>query len=463
MANDEVEVRDVLYTWNEGMSWESLRFSEHPVLVDNIMTEPKGNSKRFVIYGTRADPADPQGSIRTGVIFSLDFSDLHERACTGENAAGTDASDFERWAPSATSAGDSCLMGRKVEYTRRKRDRACYNGDAAEISHFVANCECTEHDWECDRGYKREPIDSFTCVRDASVPIDSTHLVPHYCRPGLNYHVSNGYRKVAGDSCTGGIHHEMTLVACPGSSWHHSVSGGGWGTLFILVALASALSALTFCQNGLGKKIPGRNDDFSSIAAAKVALLPTVLRRPAAIFVGILHILGSSVFKVWIMIKSVLPFASTRGVGAGATAGNIASAGGSFGSHGLGAESGSTFTGVSYDSVGSFEENVESMQSNASRTDSSSGTATRRSVHTRGGLHDDDDDFGLDGGDEEGESMLNDGSTVSARIGGSDDLLGLNDPLNALAPQTVSSSSRTTTPAKVPTLRPPRSHDGKMK
>jgi hypothetical protein len=58
-------------------------------------------------------------------------------------------------------------MGRRVEYTRRKRDRACYNAAAAEISHFVSNCACADRDWECDRGYSRVPLDGGVCTRES--------------------------------------------------------------------------------------------------------------------------------------------------------------------------------------------------------------------------------------------------------------------------------------------------------
>ena len=61
-------------------------------------------------------------------------------------------------------------------------------------------------------------------MRDPDVPIDPTALVP----PGLHYHVSNGYRSVAGDSCVGGVQHEMLLHPCLGSMWTHHVSHGGW-------------------------------------------------------------------------------------------------------------------------------------------------------------------------------------------------------------------------------------------
>ncbi len=488
MANDEVEVTDVLYTWNEGLTWESLRFTEHPVLVDNIMTEPRGNSKRFVIYGTRADPADPDSGVRTGVLFAVDFGELHERACVGEGAAGSPDSDFERWAPSATAGGDACLMGRRVEYTRRKRERACYNADAGEISHFVANCECADRDWECDRGYKRTPIDGGVCVRDAAVPVTAAHLVPHYCRPGLNYHVSNGYRKVAGDSCAGGVQHAMALVPCPGSAWHHSVSHGGWTALLLLLALAGALAGLTFCQLQLqqqggprkGGGGGGGGDALPSAAAARIALLPVALRRPAAVLLGVAGLAAAAAWAAAAWLAGRLGALLGRGRGAGAGGkperGNIASSGGadfssSSSSSSRGAGGAAAYSGVAYGQVGSFEDNLDSAADDgagASRsTRSGSGGPTRRGAGGgAAGTSLDDDEFGLDGGDDDAAGLLHVASVIGGGAGSAAaaDLLGLGDPLGAsssAAAARAAAAGGASTPVKVPTLRPPRSHEGK--
>lgn len=105
---------------------------------------PAATSQRFLIYGSRED----QSGRRSGVVVSLDFTEMHVRSCTGVDVAGTEESDYEKWSPSDGRLGDQCLLGHQVSYTRRKRDRACFNGEEYERAEFVKNCLCTEEDWE---------------------------------------------------------------------------------------------------------------------------------------------------------------------------------------------------------------------------------------------------------------------------------------------------------------------------
>jgi hypothetical protein len=39
-----------------------------------------------------------------------------------------DTSDYEEWVPADALREGGCLMGRKVMYTRRKREVQCFNG-----------------------------------------------------------------------------------------------------------------------------------------------------------------------------------------------------------------------------------------------------------------------------------------------------------------------------------------------
>jgi len=97
MAHDEKPVSEVLYTWNEGITWEKYTFTDTPVLVDNIMIEPNAVSQTFVVYGTRKSK-----SKLAGVVFHLNFEGLHTRPCSGAESPGQADSDYELWSPSAT-------------------------------------------------------------------------------------------------------------------------------------------------------------------------------------------------------------------------------------------------------------------------------------------------------------------------------------------------------------------------
>lgn len=434
------------------------------------MIEPKGASERFVLYGTRIDPSSPESNNRVGVVFTLDFSQLHTRACTGEDSAGTENSDYERWAPSATAKGDSCLMGRRVEYTRRKRDRACYNSDDIEIAHFVNNCECTDRDWECDRGYKRFPIDGGVCVRDPEVPIDLAHLVPHYCRPGLHYHVSNGYRKVAGDSCTGGVQHEMSLLPCPGSSWHHSVSHGGWAVMMLLIGLCGSLAAVTYCQfasassrGGYGSGKAGFLNGKGRPATPTFSSLPAAVAKPLAIVVGVtiatMHVAASTAYHGFTFVVDAVK-CNKKNSAYGSGASNIGGGSG-FSSRGFGipAFSGTAGSGATYNQMGKervdtadFDDDDDTAANNDEETSAGRRRKVGGSFKDNDEGDDDDDDGGDDDGDKEKEGDLlglGDPLTSSGGLGGGDVAIG------------TASRSSSTPGAKVPTLRPPRSHEGK--
>lgn len=248
MAFDEKPVTEVVYSWNEGLTWETYKFTDRPVLVDNIMIEPDAVSQTFVVYGTRKTA---NGKLE-GVAFHLNFEGLHTRACQGADRPGLDGSDYELWSPSATDAQDGCLLGHEVQYVRRRRDAVCFNGEKMERNHEVRHCQCTEKDYECDFGYTRE-VDGGPCVRDMSVHLNYTEMAPFPCPAGTNFEVSNGYRKVAGDTCLGGVQHAMVWVPCPNTAWHNRVSNGGWVVLMLVVMLVSALCMVQCAFGGGGK------------------------------------------------------------------------------------------------------------------------------------------------------------------------------------------------------------------
>eukprot|EP01017_Pseudomicrothorax_dubius_P011336 TRINITY_DN1421_c0_g1_i1.p1 TRINITY_DN1421_c0_g1~~TRINITY_DN1421_c0_g1_i1.p1 ORF type:complete len:194 (-),score=57.03 TRINITY_DN1421_c0_g1_i1:106-687(-) len=72
-------------------------------------------------------------------------------------------------------------------------------------------CTCTEDDWECDAGFVRKTEDG-PCVRADGKQIDYTP--PVVC--DNEYEVSQGYRRIAGDTCYGGVDHSPLRLQCPG-------------------------------------------------------------------------------------------------------------------------------------------------------------------------------------------------------------------------------------------------------
>merc|ERR1719223_703665 len=55
MAQDQVPTNYILYSWNEGATWNKLQITADDMHwdIDNIIIEPTSTSQRFVVYGTR--------------------------------------------------------------------------------------------------------------------------------------------------------------------------------------------------------------------------------------------------------------------------------------------------------------------------------------------------------------------------------------------------------------------------
>lgn len=226
LAPDQKATDEVYYTWNEGLSWHTLDIPNGKMEVTNIMIEPDATSQIFILYGTKMN--DKQQEM--GVIVSLDFTGLHEPQCKGADKPDTPESDYEIWTPYDGRHGEECLMGRKIQYHRRKRESECFNGEPFERGIYTQHCQCTEEDYECDYGFFR--IGDGPC--QSVKPIN--YSAPDSCVPGRMYHVSQGYRKVAGNSCLGGVSHDPISLKCP-SGTHSWVSAG---FLLIIVFLVLA-------------------------------------------------------------------------------------------------------------------------------------------------------------------------------------------------------------------------------
>lgn len=364
-------------------------------------------------------------------------------------------------------------MGRHVEYVRRKRDRECYNPDGIQISHFVANCECTERDYECDRGYRRVPLDSGPCerglrgearfimapshtpppgphpfagVRDPEVPIDAAALVPHYCRPGLHYHVTNGYRPVAGDSCVGGVQHEMLIHPCPGSTWAHHVSHGGWTVLLVMLTLGLAMFAITYFNGPLKRASSGAGGGGAGrfggggLSNKPEAVLPSWVPRALGRPLGVAVAVGLASLR---MARAAVSAAVAYVANAvrrlsGAPPKH---AGPGYSTRGLARGSAGAAPGLAYDAVGRGGAQPES----AAGDDVEGGGG-------RGGADDDDfGSFGVDGGDD----VSREPDLLGLGLGGARGSSG-NEGSLAGAPRGSSSGGVSSDP--VPVLRPPRSH-----
>jgi hypothetical protein len=181
----------LFYSLDQGLTWTASPFSASArVSVSSIAIEPSSTSRALLLLGSFASSFGPGGSV-----FAVDLSPLQPTECRGWalGEAGGPDSDFEVWSPGAGRFEFKCLMGRKVELVRRRREaRDCFVGENVGLPVFAFDCPCGEHDFECDVG----------CVL----------VVP---RLGL------GWRASRTDSC---------LSACPPAAERESGMSGAAGT-----------------------------------------------------------------------------------------------------------------------------------------------------------------------------------------------------------------------------------------
>uniref|UniRef100_A0A7S3KHT3 VPS10 domain-containing protein n=1 Tax=Euplotes crassus TaxID=5936 RepID=A0A7S3KHT3_EUPCR len=196
--------KTVLYSWNEGKTWVEYKISNTLLNIDAIEVEPTSKAMHFVLSARRAKTSKSKG-----VIFTIDFTDLHQPSCQGVTNPDTKDSDYETWTPYDGRHGDKCFLGRKITYVRRKRDSECYNPEEKEAVLFQENCPCTENDFECDFGYKR--TESGQCEAAKS----KTYEPPEDCSG--YYSISKGYRRIPGNTCDGGGEYDPIQIACPGT------------------------------------------------------------------------------------------------------------------------------------------------------------------------------------------------------------------------------------------------------
>jgi len=239
IADDQIPTNEVLYSWDEGLTFETLKISEEKFLIKNIIIEPTSKSQHFVVYGENHKKGD-----LNGVIIGLDFTGLHEPQCKNPDYPDSSDSDYEKWTPNDGRLGHECLMGHKAIYIRKKREAKCFNGNQFERKIIVENCDCTEDDYECDVGYARNDIGE-PCVAIDKKKDDNnnknneiTKLDIQVYTPPLDcknfYSISKGYRKISGNTCINGVKYDPIIIPCPNIEIFKSV---GLIFLFLLAAI----------------------------------------------------------------------------------------------------------------------------------------------------------------------------------------------------------------------------------
>ncbi|XP_004389058.1 sortilin-related receptor isoform X1 [Trichechus manatus latirostris] len=198
-----METNELKYSTNEGETWKTFLFSEKPVFVYGLLTEPGEKSTVFTIFGSNKE------DVHSWLIFQVNATDALGVPCT-EN-------DYKLWSPS-DERGNECLLGHKTVFKRRIPHATCFNGEDFDRPVIVSNCSCTREDYECDFGFKMsEDLSLEVCVPDPEFS-GKSYFPPVPCPVGSTYRRTRGYRKISGDTCSGGdveARLEGELVPCP--------------------------------------------------------------------------------------------------------------------------------------------------------------------------------------------------------------------------------------------------------
>lgn len=122
-AKHDQAVQEIDFSWDEGLTWESVKIFDTPCFVENIITEPNSISQQLIVYGVAAlrDPTMPAGDQggaewvdgTKAFLTYLDFSFLHKKQCSGADSPGSAKSDYELWTPNDGRHGsdNKCFLG----------------------------------------------------------------------------------------------------------------------------------------------------------------------------------------------------------------------------------------------------------------------------------------------------------------------------------------------------------------
>ncbi len=204
MVDDEDVTDHVSYSTNFGKSWSKLSLGVK-MRAKVLTTIPDSTSLKFLLIGSQTR-ADANGKDRNVAVF-LDFADMGKRKCS--------EGDTERWYVQAKE-DNSCLMGHKQWYKRRKADADCFIQDKFHDPEGKEDpCPCTDADYECDFGFTRDTQGNCVATGNEHIPAGAC------AKPEDTYLGSSGYRKVPGNTCdpAKGIRKdEKTRKSCSGKN-----------------------------------------------------------------------------------------------------------------------------------------------------------------------------------------------------------------------------------------------------
>ncbi|KAE8355858.1 vacuolar protein sorting/targeting protein 10 [Aspergillus coremiiformis] len=181
-VRDEGKADKIDYSLDHGKQWASVELPDkiYPTMVT---TTPDSTSLKFIIIGSPKESREGEY-----IIYSVDFSGLHERKCG--------ADDFEKWPARLDEDGNpDCLMGHKQFYRRRKANADCFvDEEFKDPEPIFEECKCTKDDFECE--YKRTE-DGKGCVLPSLIPPPEGKCK----KPDEKFMGPSGWRLIPGNAC----------------------------------------------------------------------------------------------------------------------------------------------------------------------------------------------------------------------------------------------------------------------
>lgn len=242
VAVERAKTKTLIYSTDEGKTWQSFEFAKSELTVTRIVTEANAVSRRFFLYGVDVKQ-DEQGDLlrETGAVVLVDFAPVFSRQCAGSDTPDVANSDYETWTP--TDGVFPCLLGANTTYVRRRRAADCFVGEPVLRKYDTTVCACTVHDFECDYGFRLSEGAAFSCEAIPGVDVPE---IPADCAPGERYTEVNGYRLVVGDQCQGGANYLGAQHWCPNPMPPLVNHVGGIVAAVLIVLLLIGLGVVSF-------------------------------------------------------------------------------------------------------------------------------------------------------------------------------------------------------------------------
>lgn len=181
---DDGKTDEIKFSIDHGKEWETAEL-KHKVYPRILTTTPDSTSLKFLLVGATSEGGDGEH-----IIYSIDYSGLHERKC--------EKGDFEKWPARLNEEGKAdCLMGHRQYFNRRKANADCFvDEEFKDPEPIFEACKCTAEDFECDYNFVRSE-DGKSCKPAVALtpPKGQCH------KSSDKYKGPSGWRLIPGNTC----------------------------------------------------------------------------------------------------------------------------------------------------------------------------------------------------------------------------------------------------------------------